>query len=61
MKVVFVAFNCKRENSVMYKKVETLTEQCEFNDKEKVMYILGRKLVEAIEKDADFVSVRFIK
>jgi hypothetical protein len=47
MKIVFVAFNCKKDNSIMYEKYD--------------WKIRGETLLKAINKGADFVSVRFIR
>lgn len=69
MKIVFVAFDCKKENSVMYKKYE-LTDlftdiEGKLLSKDEIKYtqesILGSILLKAIEKGADFCSVRFVK
>ena len=60
MKIVFVAFNCQEDNSILYKKIEIETDKTDLvwhTSKQK----LGEVLAKAIEKGADFCSVRFIK
>lgn len=63
MKIVFVAFDCKKDNSVMYKKVE-ISNGCTLITAEldlATAEFIGKELLKAIRKGADFCSVRFIK
>jgi len=61
VKIVFVAFDCKKDNSVMYKKITIADCLFEVSLKSPTDELLGRELRKAIEKGADFCSVRFVK
>ncbi len=53
MKVIFVGFDVKKENSVMYKKI--------IKQSNITTIYLGNQLIKAIDKGCDFVSIRFIR
>lgn len=61
MKIVFVGFKVKQDKSVMYKKIEVednvFGKELAPHDTVKV----GKVLSDAVKKDCDFVSIRFIK
>ena len=59
MKIEFVGFDCEKENSVMHKKIDF--EFTVIGDNETDYIELGKVLAKAINKGADFCSVRFIK
>jgi len=62
VKIVFVGFKVKQDKSVMYKKVEIEWDRIqEPMIDPTVSHYLGKPLLSAIQKDCDFVSIRFIK
>ena len=65
MKIVFVGFKVNQDKSVMYKKIEIdkVDEgKSLINPIEEIVSMdLGKPLYQAIKKDCDFVSIRFIK
>lgn len=68
MKIIFIAFNCRKSNSILYSKVDISKEVkllVERDDTEELDFRLrlrmGDQLLKALKQKADFVSVRFIK
>jgi len=62
MLIIFVGFKVNQDKSVMYKKIEIENDRFkgELIDPT-VSFDLGKPLFQALQKDCDFVSIRFIK
>lgn len=62
MKIVFVGFKVEQDKSVLYKKTEIdLGRITDPMIDPTIPHILGKPLLQAIQKGCDFVSIRFIK
>ncbi len=63
MKIIFEAFDCKKDNSILCNEVEIKRHRNRKGEKawQSNRVIMGEVLEKAIREGADFCSVRFIK